>query len=276
MLKYRLLTAAVLVPLILGALFALAPFWVAAIFGTFIAVGAWEWAALTGWQHAWQRLLYTAAIVLAGVAAIVATTADPAWCVSLFGLAVLWWLWALIELARARDTTLLANPVLRPVAGALVLLPTWVAAFYLYLVDPARPWLVLYAFVLVWVADSFAYLFGWLFGKHKLAPTISPGKTVEGVAGGLLGGLLLAAVAGVLVWDYSGIRLLAWLGLAAVTVLVSVVGDLLESKVKRLAGVKDSGTILPGHGGMLDRIDAFTAAGPVFALGWTWFSGELA
>jgi phosphatidate cytidylyltransferase len=112
---------------------------------------------------------------------------------------------------------------------------------------------------------------GRAFGKHKLAPQVSPGKTIEGMVGGLLTtSILIIAVA--VYRDLTLIRMAAFIGLSLFTVLASVLGDLVESMVKRQAGVKDSGNIFPGHGGALDRIDSLTAAAPIFALGW-WLAG---
>ncbi|HNB19176.1 MAG TPA: phosphatidate cytidylyltransferase, partial [Agitococcus sp.] len=128
-----------------------------------------------------------------------------------------------------------------------------------------------YVFCLVWGADTGAYFAGRKFGKHKLAPSVSPGKTIEGFVGGLITtSMLIVAVA--IYRDLSAIRFVAFVGLSLLTVLASVLGDLLESMVKRQAGVKDSGNIFPGHGGALDRIDSLTAAAPLFALGW-WLAG---
>jgi phosphatidate cytidylyltransferase len=155
----------------------------------------------------------------------------------------------------------------RIVGGFLVLVPLWVAAVYLLAADDERPRVLLFLLVLVWVADSAAYFAGSIMGRTKLAPHVSPGKTVEGVAGGVLGVVLLAWLCGTILWKFEGMLLAMWTGLAAVTALFSVVGDLTESKLKRIAGVKDSGRLLPGHGGVLDRIDALTSAAPVFALG---------
>jgi phosphatidate cytidylyltransferase len=142
-----------------------------------------------------------------------------------------------------------------------------VAAVYLLAADDERPRVLLFLFVLVWVADSAAYFAGSILGRTRLAPHVSPGKTVEGVAGGVLGVVLLAWLCGTMLWKFEGMLLAMWMGLAAVTALFSVVGDLTESKLKRIAGVKDSGRLLPGHGGVLDRIDALTSAVPVFTLG---------
>jgi phosphatidate cytidylyltransferase len=129
----------------------------------------------------------------------------------------------------------------------------------------------MYVFGLVWGADTGAYFVGRAFGKNKLAPKVSPGKTIEGMVGGLLTtSVLIVAVA--VYRDLPLIRMVAFIGLSLFTVLASVLGDLVESMVKRQAGVKDSGNIFPGHGGALDRIDSLTAAAPIFALGW-WLAG---
>ena len=122
--------------------------------------------------------------------------------------------------------------------------------------------------VVVWSADTFAYLAGRRFGKRKLAPSISPGKTIEGLAGGLIGAGLVALLAAIYALDLSPAQTLIWLLASLVAALFSVVGDLFESRLKRRAGVKDSGGLLPGHGGVLDRIDGLLAAAPVFATVW--------
>jgi phosphatidate cytidylyltransferase len=128
--------------------------------------------------------------------------------------------------------------------------------------------LLLFILVMVGVADTAAYAAGHAFGRTKLAPTVSPGKTVEGVLGGAVGVVLLSYFCGTMLWHFAGRQLAEWVGMTVLAGLVSVIGDLSESKLKRVAGVKDSGTLLPGHGGILDRIDAVTAAAPVFTWGW--------
>jgi phosphatidate cytidylyltransferase len=130
---------------------------------------------------------------------------------------------------------------------------------------------MLFAFTLVWLADSAAYFVGKTWGHTPLAPRISPGKTIEGLLGGVAAVVVLAYFCGTMIWQLNGYSLILWVLLANVTMLFSVVGDLVESKLKRLAGTKDSGSGLPGHGGFLDRIDSLTAAIPTFAFGWVLF-----
>jgi len=121
--------------------------------------------------------------------------------------------------------------------------------------------------LIVWGADTFAYFAGKQWGKRKLAPKISPGKSVEGASGGIIGVLIVAVISGMAYWQFGAWELSVWLILCVITAVISIVGDLSESKLKRAAGVKDSGTLLPGHGGMLDRIDSMLAAAPVFTTG---------
>lgn len=269
MLKQRILTALVLIPLLVAALFYLPPGWIAALFGVFIAAGAWEWAALSGLATQFARSAYTLGLLLLGAVGIASMLRQPVLMVVFLTAAVLWWIWACAELVLRRDIhqgmfTALPN---RIIGGFLVLVPLWVAAIYLLVADMQRPRALLYLLVLVWVADTAAYFAGSFFGKTRLAPHVSPGKTVEGVVGGVLGVVLLAWLCGTMIWRLESWALVRWIGLAVVTALFSVVGDLTESKLKRIAGVKDSGSLIPGHGGVLDRIDALTAAMPVFVLG---------
>jgi len=265
----RILTALVLIPPLLAALFTLPTFWLAFLFGAFILAGAREWGALTGLRTATGRGLYVVSLTVFGAAAVHALLRDPSAVVPLLAAAVLWWLWALIELWRhpAPEAGWLATRIGRQVSGFCALVPAWVGLVYLHAADARAPALLLFLLVLVWTADTAAYFFGWAFGRHKLAPRISPGKTVEGALGALGAVALLAYACGTIVWRFEGAALAGWLALAVVAAALSIVGDLVESKLKRVAGVKDSGRLLPGHGGVLDRIDALTAAAPVFAAG---------
>lgn len=282
MLKQRIVTALVLVPLLVGALYGLPASGISLMFAVIIAVAAWEWGGLAGYDRS-MRFLYAAALLALGSVpvALLLTQADQSWVCWPFFAALLFWLWALTAMVRDRGQAqsgrgLYGSRVGKLLSGVAVLVPAWMAAVFLVVSDGQRPALLLYALLLVWSADTFAYFSGHAWGRHKLAPGVSPGKTVEGVVGGFAGAMIVATVAGVWVWQRSGGALPAWLTLSAITVLVSVLGDLVESKFKRLAGVKDSGSILPGHGGVLDRIDALTSALPVFALGWFYLQRNVA
>ena len=164
----------------------------------------------------------------------------------------------------------LGNGRLLPVAGPVVVLPAALA-----MVALSGPQLLL-VLALVWIADTVAYLTGRAIGRRKLAPSISAGKTWEGAAGALVGALAYAIVCAMLVPQLSqmvrGVAWLPYLGAVALLCAVSVLGDLLESAVKRQASVKDSGTLLPGHGGVLDRIDSATAVLPVAVLMLNWIA----
>lgn len=152
--------------------------------------------------------------------------------------------------------------------GLLVMLCAWAALVWLRLSGDNGARIVLIAMAVVWAADTFAYFTGVKLGRNKLAPSISPGKSIEGVVGGLLGALITAWIGAVALLDLGGWHLLAWLIAALFAAAISVVGDLYVSRLKRQRGVKDSGKILPGHGGILDRIDGLLAAMPMFASCW--------
>ncbi|PID37563.1 MAG: phosphatidate cytidylyltransferase [Pseudomonadales bacterium] len=149
--------------------------------------------------------------------------------------------------------------------GIILLTSAMSAMFYLW---SQSPWWLMYVFILVWCADSGAYFVGRKFGKKKMAPNVSPNKSMEGLYGGLATGLIAVLLVSFIKLKYPPAQLLYFLVLSAITIVASVFGDLFESMLKRQAGVKDSGTILPGHGGVLDRIDSLLSATPIFALGF--------
>jgi len=276
MLKKRILTALVLIPLTVWALFSWPQPAFAAYLGVFILIGAWEWTSLCGLQNLPARLLYVVLIGVSGgmlaISPSLLIKAAAMW--PLLAVVVLWWLWAFIEVLAYQDARqgFLASFPGKLLSGFFILLPAWFVPLLLRDLPsgtlPDGKWLTLYLLVIVWAADTGAYFAGHRWGKTKLAPHVSPGKTWEGVAGGLATVLVLASMTGAFSWQFAGYELAAWIALSLVTAFVSVFGDLFESRVKRAAGVKDSGTIFPGHGGVLDRIDAFTAAAPMFALAW--------
>ena len=244
----RVGTAAVLITLLVAALFLLPRAGVAFLMALVVAIGALEWARF-GRLQGTTAGVYAALVVLAFFALFVAEVRLPAFCVgaAFWIVAVPVWLWVGV---RAQQRAVLLA------AGFVVLVPPALAMIAL---TPSEALAVL---AVAWIADTGAYFAGKRWGRHKLAPSISPGKTWEGVAGGLLAA---AAYAIILSISASGgtTGMAFFIGVTLVLAVMSIVGDLFESAAKRQAGLKDSGTLLPGHGGMLDRIDSATAILPV-------------
>ncbi|WP_266169394.1 phosphatidate cytidylyltransferase [Dyella subtropica] len=266
MLLQRTLTALLLAPLAI-LLILWPPTWLfaAAIAAAFLAA-LWEWTRLAGLKDDRVRgaLLLAAAILFA----LLWRARDTALWPMLIGVGVAWWaivcLWLRHFAFGAAPTR--ENLLIKLGAGAFVIIPTWVAAMTIHRSEPHGHWWTVLALVIVWAADIGAYFSGRLFGKRKLAPTISPGKTWAGVYGAFVVGALVAGVGGWLL-GVQGIQLVGLLLLSMVTVVASIIGDLLESLMKRHAAVKDSGSLFPGHGGLMDRLDSVFAAIPVFAAG---------
>lgn len=261
MLKWRLLTALVLVPITLLVLFFLPPlaFGFLTAFVTLIAAN--EWAHLMQLKTTARRVLYL--IIMA--CALISVVFVPL--TFIFMCAFLWWLLVsvLVFLYPYGSSVWYGTQIQRGLAGIFVLVPCWASINYLRN-ESSGIYKLLFLFVLIWGADIGAYFVGKKWGHTKLASSISPGKTWEGLLGALIFAIcyiLLAAWICEVPYALWGEGLI----LGTVTVLFSVIGDLFESMMKRKAGVKDSGNLLPGHGGLLDRIDSLTAAGPIFALG---------
>jgi len=274
MLWKRILTAFVLLLLVLWVLFTLPPTGVAILIGVVVTIATWELAALIGLKTIFGRSLYTITVVVFGVSGSVWLLQGGS-LLPLFAIACGWWIYAVLHILKEDGSYggVFGNSAGKIIAGLLVMVPTWLAFLVLYINDSDAPNVLVYVLVLVWVADSLAYFSGRAWGRHKLAPVVSPGKSVEGVIGGLLGVALVATTAGIFFWQYEGKALVLWIVLSLLTGAISVIGDLTESIFKRRAGVKDSGSLLPGHGGMFDRIDALTSAVPVFAFGWLMMNG---
>lgn len=272
MLKQRLLTAAILVPLVVWGILRLPTEYLAMVLALFVVQGGWEWTGLMKMTSVAKRGLYTI-VVAAGLAGswLVLQDNSSDW-MALPVLSLFWWLLAIaLVLQFPNSATRWSSSVAQAIIGLIVLVPTWLAVVALHQSGGQGPLLVMYLLSLIWVADSGAYFGGRAWGKHKLAPAVSPGKTWEGVASGAA--LSLAyAVGAAQVLALPGNQWPLFVVLSLVTVLFSVLGDLTESMFKRHAGMKDSGTLLPGHGGVLDRIDSVTAAAPVFVVGY-WLGG---
>jgi phosphatidate cytidylyltransferase len=273
----RVATAAVLVPVVLVALFVLPPVGWAAFVLIVVGVGAVEWTRLAGFRAPW-RSMFAGAIVLGCLALLYVVPPVPGrgWPAGVLlvatGIATLFWLAVATPWVVRRWTP--RSKLALALAGAIALAGAFVALVEL---QARSPWLVLAAMAIVWIADTAAYFTGRAFGRRKLAPLVSPGKSWEGVWGGLAAVLVYAAllVPFARAAGYDGaigpLAIALWLALAVALALLSVVGDLYESWLKRVAGVKDSGTLLPGHGGVLDRVDALLAAMPPAALAAHWF-----
>lgn len=257
MLKMRVITSLISLVILGVVLFVLSAEVAKLVIAVVVLAGAWEWSGLLNLSGNVARGAYVAVIValMAGMIFVV-----PEQTHILMQLASIWWFAAFIW------TFFFPTPipvVVRWICGALVLVPLFVALLFLYDIAPR---FLLFALLIVWAADMGAYFAGKQFGRVKLAPSISPGKTWEGVFGGLA---IVAVLA--LAWSrFGGMDIAVLLPFCLAVAALSVVGDLTVSMFKRTAGVKDSGKLFPGHGGVLDRVDSVAAAAPLFALGLDW------
>lgn len=257
MLKTRIITALISLVLISFVLFVLPRQYTELIIGALLVVGAWEWSGFLGSSGSGMRLVYTA-LVTAALGLIYFVFPEKTALVLQIG--CVWWCIAFFWNLRF-PTPIPAT--LRWISGLLVLVPLYAALVLLLRLGVEY---LIFTLLIVWAADAGAYFVGKKFGRVKLAPAISPGKTWEGVVGGLLLVALLAAL--VAVWRDMSFAVLLPFCLAVAA--ISIVGDLTVSMFKRTTGVKDSGALFPGHGGVLDRVDSVAAAAPLFALGVTW------
>jgi phosphatidate cytidylyltransferase len=270
-LKQRIITAIFIAAIFLLALFALSPYLFSFAVAVVVIYAAWEWSDLSSIPSILLRLTYTSvlAVLLVVVAYVLGLSAEGfiqlAPGRSLLITMVPWWAIALLWVQGYPSSAILWGGCwVRGIMGFLVLVPTWSALVILIHSDQGQ-WMILLVVVIVALADIGAYFSGRHYGKHKLAVSVSPNKTWEG----LLGGLVVNVVAVLLLGFILKLDVRTWGLLAAmimITALASVLGDLLESMLKRHRGIKDSGNILPGHGGVLDRVDSLTAALPVFTL----------
>ncbi|NMP25301.1 phosphatidate cytidylyltransferase [Rahnella sp. SAP-1] len=275
MLKYRIITALILIPIVIAALFLLPPVGFAVVTVIVCMLAAWEWGQFSGFTSRTQRVWLA---ILCGFLLAAMMLSLPAYQQSVqllqvkgsLWLSLCWWLLAFVLVIFYPSSAALwrHSRILRLVFGLLTIVPFFWGMISLRTYGYAEnhyngAWWLLYVMLLVWGADSGAYLFGKLFGKHKLAPRVSPGKTWEG----LIGGLLTSALISWLFGRYAPLDVVpsTLLVCSIVAALASVLGDLTESMFKREAGIKDSGNLIPGHGGIMDRIDSLTAAVPVFA-----------
>jgi phosphatidate cytidylyltransferase len=260
-LRARILTAIVLGALLVGVLLYAPAVAVRALFGLFVVAGAWEWAAFAGCTQRAARLGFVLLVALLAVGGRMLADSGMGYEL-LLRVAALWWLLALLWLLLAPQRV---NHLAAGLAGLISLPPIWIVLTHITETWARGPQWVLFILVLAFAADTGAFFAGRAFGHTRLAPLVSPGKTWEGV----LGGLGLAAVAALAGARWFGQPPASLLLLCLLAAAFSVVGDLTESMLKRATGVKDSGRLFPGHGGVLDRIDSTLAATPFMALGLT-------
>ena len=281
MTKTRVLAALIMAPLAIGGVLLLPTPWLVAIAALLFLLALWEWLHLADVEDTLARTILLACNLALMVALVWGSRSAQGGSFALFHLVILigvgWWLLALLWLkhyhfASDHDSHARAFKLL---AGTLAVVPAWCALGFIHASEPNGQYWLLLALMLVWAADTGAYFTGrtfggkW-FGGRKLAPRISPNKTIEGLLGGIVLAMLVAMVGAGLI-GVDQVQFPAIAGVAAVTVAFSVVGDLFESLLKRHVNVKDSGDLIPGHGGILDRVDSVLAALPVFALGKVWF-----
>lgn len=274
-LNARIITAIILITLVIAALFFLPPNLFGYVIIVICSLAAWEWSQFIGWTVQIKRII---SAVLFGICLLglqlsfqdlSQLTTEPL-IFYILSAGLVWWLVAIILVVTFPTSARFwsQSVILKILFGVLTILPFYCGMLVLKSVDYhidnfIGAWWVLYVMLLVWSADSGAYFFGHLFGKHKLAAKVSPGKTLEGMLGGML-------TAGIIAWLFSlfvPVLLISknLLFCSVIVVIISVFGDLTESMFKRQAGIKDSSHLIPGHGGVLDRIDSLTAAIPVFA-----------
>jgi phosphatidate cytidylyltransferase len=272
MLKQRVITAVIMAVLFLAAIAFIPLAGLALVFGVLVGLGAWEWSVLAGFRHVLARSLYVALVLaaLSGVYWYCQLGSQPvqAQVQPVLGSACLWWSIALLWIKGFPASAVIwQSRSMRSAMGLLVLVPGWTAAVYL-LSFPSGGVLMVVLVIVVASADIGAYFSGKYFGKHKLALRVSPAKTWEGFWGGVTTCAVLAGILWAQLPDSAAhIGLFSVMAVIIITGLASVVGDLTVSMVKRQSGVKDSGSLLPGHGGILDRLDSLCAAAPAFALG---------
>lgn len=258
-LKKRVITGGILGLIVILAIFLLPRFEFILFCGLLLLLAGWEWCRLIGLSRPLEQIIFLLLLLILFFSFNVYLKILP------FIFAVFWWLTAVYLVCQypKKTTALLQNKYLLAGMGMIVLVPCMLGINSIREVGPLY---LLFCFFLVWAMDTGAFFVGRRWGKRKLAPAVSPGKTIAGLWGGLIF-TLITAVIELLILQVPAQKWWAWLSLAIIVAVASVIGDLFESMMKRHAGVKDSSNLLPGHGGVLDRIDSLTCAIPVFALG---------
>ena len=270
MLKQRLITGISLALFLVASMFYLPLVGTAIVFGLFAVGGAWEWARLSGYSNRLVRGGYAFTTLCAGIVVYRdIVEGDAAITLTILQVAALWWVYVVVvELAmyQDREKGFFAGNLMKLVAGLIIIVPGWSAGIYLHSLAPQMPAAFLYLIALVGLSDTGAYFAGRTFGRRKLAPRVSPGKTIEGLFGSMLVCAILAILSSAYGWEFSGKAVVVFVLISLIAAAFGVAGDLYESRIKRLSGFKDSGSLLPGHGGFMDRTDAYHAVAPTFVV----------
>ncbi len=294
MLTKRIATAVLLLPLVAWLLFAANIGWFTIGLSIIFTLAGWEWSRLMGLVHPAARFAYVIFLQLLMIVILRLVPGLELWPgapmplqlshwfnirylpMAIILVGVLWWMINFICLLIGRHNWLQGDKLigLRAIAGLVILLPSWIALISLRAVDILQlplqgSWLLLFVLLQIWAADIGAFFTGKTLGKTPLAPKVSPKKTWEGV----IGGLVLAMVVALTTAEYFGLEYLTILQLVLISLAItafSIIGDLTESIYKRQQNLKDSSKLLPGHGGILDRIDSITSALPIFAAIYFW------
>jgi len=275
----RIVTGAVLIPFVLLAIFYLPPISFAIITGLLLLIGAAEWPKLMGKYSGFNSTLYVTLVIIIMLLSylLIQSVGYSSWVsYGLYVIIILWWLLVLLLILYYNRTGKIAiqNFFFYGIAGFLVLIPCWLSLNIIRVLHHGRLF-VLYLLVIVWLADTAAYFVGRKWGNKKLVPRVSPKKTRVGVYGALVVTFIFSLIGASLIsFDFGPLEFwpqfwqrVAFILLSMITVIFSIFGDLFISVLKRQHDLKDSGTVFPGHGGMLDRIDSLTAAAPIFAIG---------
>jgi len=272
MLKQRIITSLVLTPFVIWGVFSMPAVYFSLFILLLVGLSSWEWGHLSGIENSLFKGLYTAASLIVFVFLLWYIDITTRFFYVLLSISIAWWLYRIIRILFYRTATSTDAPLQRKglnVATAMATIVALLIPFYsiVYLRnDYDFPGYLFYLLMTIWTADVFAYFSGKFLGKNKLAPHVSPGKTWEGVYGAFVG-TSIGAIIGILSFGFNLREGVLFFVLTFIVVAISIFGDLSESLYKRQNAIKDSGNLLPGHGGILDRVDSLVAAAPFYIVG---------
>jgi len=266
MLKQRIITAAILIPLVVWSIFYASEQGFTSGLAVVLFIATLEWNNFVNYNNKASGYIFSVVLILAFL--YMEHLAELQFIQYAIYLSLVWWLISIPLLFNFpfKSSHLLQQKPTKIIIGFVMILSTFLALNLLRNSQEYGSVYVMYLFIIIWIADSGAYFAGRKWGKHKLIPNVSPGKSWEGVVGGVIASLVAAFVA-LDILNIDSSQSVMFILVTLVTVIYSVVGDLSESMFKRMASIKDSGKILPGHGGILDRIDSLTSGLPVFLAG---------